>query len=130
MALAEALHHSSGPPTKKVVERRERREGEVREEHIAPRGQTRPPPGMRPAPLVEVAEPQVVEAARAHSAAGVPSLAPAVLGGGAATVWTLPPSPSSAEPLAAGGGGGEYQHTFRMNDGDELTPEFLAHIST
>ena len=82
MALAEALHHSSGLPTKTVVERRERREGEVREEHIAPRGQTRPPPGMRPAPLVEVAEPQVVEAARAHRAAGVPSLAPAVLGGG------------------------------------------------
>ena len=63
MALAEALHHSSGP---KVMERAQyaalrgqkpgtrAKEGEVREEHQALRGQTRLPPGMRPALLVEV----------------------------------------------------------------------------
>ena len=35
VALAEALHHSSGLPTMKVVERREREEEEVREERRA-----------------------------------------------------------------------------------------------
>ena len=35
MALAEALHPSSGLLTKKVVERREGPEGEVRETHYA-----------------------------------------------------------------------------------------------
>ena len=70
MALAEALHHSSGTsPSKRdtrVVEgakydalRGQKTvtragEGEVREEHHALRGQTRLPPGMRPALLVEV----------------------------------------------------------------------------
>ena len=70
MALAEALHHSSGTtPSKRdtrVVEGAKNdalrgqktvtraREGEVREEHQALRGQTRLPPGMRPALLVEV----------------------------------------------------------------------------
>ena len=70
MALAEALHHSSGTtPSKRdsrVVEgakydalRGQKTvtragEGEVREEHQALRGQTRLPPGMRPALLVEV----------------------------------------------------------------------------
>ena len=39
MALAEALHHSSGPTTLKVVERREGPEGEVRETHDGPRAQ-------------------------------------------------------------------------------------------
>ena len=68
MALAEALHHSSGTtPSKRdtrVVEGAKydalrgqkavtrAREGEVREEHLALRGQTRLPPGMRPALLV------------------------------------------------------------------------------
>ena len=70
MALAEALHHSSGTtPSKRdtrVVEgakygalRGQKTvtragEGEVREEHQALRGQTRLPPGTRPALLVEV----------------------------------------------------------------------------
>ena len=57
MALAEALHHSSGLLTKKVVERREGPEGEVRETLCAPRRQKRPLPGTRPAPLPVVAEP-------------------------------------------------------------------------
>ena len=70
MALAEALHHSSGTtPSKRntrVVEGAKYEalrgqktvtragEGEVREEHQALRGQTRLHPGMRPALLVEV----------------------------------------------------------------------------
>ena len=56
MALAEALHRSSGLLTKKVVERREWPEGEVRETHDAQRGQKRPLPGTRPAPLSVGAE--------------------------------------------------------------------------
>ena len=47
-ALAEALHHSSGPSTKKVVERREEQEEVEYEMHIAPRGQNTPPRGTRP----------------------------------------------------------------------------------
>ena len=38
VALAPALHHSSGPSTKKVVERREEQEEEVYETHVALRG--------------------------------------------------------------------------------------------
>ena len=53
MALAEALHHSAGPSTKKVVERREGGEEVEYETHYAPRGQNTPPLGMRPASLAE-----------------------------------------------------------------------------
>ena len=77
MALAEALHHSAGP-REKVVKRREGPEGEVRETHDALRGQKRPLPGTRPAPLLVVAVPGRPEAA-ARVSAGVPSLAPTVL---------------------------------------------------
>ena len=78
MALAEALHHSPGP-REKVVERREGPEGEVRETHDALRGQKRPLPGTRPAPLLVVAVPQGRPEAAARVSAGVPSLALAVL---------------------------------------------------
>ena len=78
MALAEALHHSAGP-REKVVERREGPEGEVRETHDALRGQKRPLPGTRPAPLPVVAVPQGRPEAAAGVSAGVPSLALAVL---------------------------------------------------
>ena len=79
MALAETFHHSSGPSTKKVVERREGPEGEVREKHYAPRRQKRPLPGTRPAPLPVVAEPQGRLEAAARVSAGAPSLAPVPL---------------------------------------------------
>ena len=70
MALAEALHHSSGTTPSlrdtRVVEGAKNdasrgqktvtraREGEVREEHLAQQRQTQLPPGIRPALLVEV----------------------------------------------------------------------------
>ena len=54
MALAEALHHSAGPSTKKVVERSEGgEEVEYETNYAAPRGQNTPPPGMRPASHAE-----------------------------------------------------------------------------
>ena len=68
MALAEALQHSSGL-LKKVVERREGLEGEVREEYFTPRGQTRP----------VVAEPHGRLEAAAGVSAGVPALVPVAL---------------------------------------------------
>ena len=72
LALATALHHSAqqvdGP-------------GEVEEHEMdfGPRAQEAPPPGMRPAPPLEAAEPQLAEAARAYRAAGVSSLEPPCL---------------------------------------------------
>ena len=56
MALAAAAHHSAQPNAALRGQKPGTRakEGEVREEHQAPRGQTRLPPGMRPALLVEV----------------------------------------------------------------------------
>ena len=57
MALAEALRRSSGPSTKKVVERREeQQEGMEVETHTGPRALKTPPPGTRLAPLSEVEE--------------------------------------------------------------------------
>ena len=56
MALAEQLHHSANRVERDAAPRRQTtraREGEVREEHHALRGQTRPLPGMRPAPVQE-----------------------------------------------------------------------------
>ena len=79
IALAEALHHSYGLLTKKVVERREGPEGEVRETHDALRGQKRPLSGTRPAPLPVVAEPHGRPEAAARVSAGVPSLVPVAL---------------------------------------------------
>ena len=65
MALSAALHHSRGvgpelheaprgPKTDRAVEEEE----EVREVNDALEGQKRPPPGVRPAPLPEVARPK------------------------------------------------------------------------
>ena len=80
MALAEALHHSSGPTTKKVVERNEGPEGEVRETHDGLRAQERPLPWTRPAPLsVGGFEPQDRLEAAARVSTGVPSVAPPAL---------------------------------------------------
>ena len=84
MALAEALHHSSGPTTMKVVERREGPVGEVRETHDGLRAQERPLPGTRPAPLSVVAEPQDRLEAAARVSSGVPSVAPPALAAPAA----------------------------------------------
>ena len=78
MALSAALHHSRGvgpelheaprgPKTDRAVEE------EVREVNDALEGQKRPPPGMRPAPLPEVAGPQAAVTV-GYVAAGAPSL--------------------------------------------------------
>ena len=79
MALSAALHHSCGvgpelheaprgPKTDRAVEE------EVRELNDALEGQKRPPPGVRPAPLPEVAGPQVAVTV-GYVAAVAPSLA-------------------------------------------------------
>ena len=78
MALSAALHHSRGvgpelheaprgPKTDRAVEE------EVREVNDALEGQKRPPPGVRPAPLSEVAGPQAAVTV-GYVAAGVPLL--------------------------------------------------------
>ena len=57
MALAEQLHHSANRVERDAALRRQTtraREVEERELHDAPRRQKPPPPGTRPAPLVEV----------------------------------------------------------------------------
>ena len=54
MALAQALHQSSAPSTKKVVERREEHQEAEYETHNAPRGQNTPPPGMLPGVLPDL----------------------------------------------------------------------------
>ena len=68
MELAAALHHSAqrveGP-----------REGEVHEKHDGLRAQKRPLPGTRPAPLAEVAGPQVRAATVGYVTAADPRLA-------------------------------------------------------
>ena len=79
MGFAEALHHSSGSSTKKMVEWREGPEGEVRETHDGLRAQERPLPGTRPAPLSVGAKPQGRLEAAARVSAGVPSVAPPAL---------------------------------------------------
>ena len=80
MALAEALHHSAGPSKKKVV-RRERQEEAGSETYCAPRGPKTLPPGVRPAPLAEVAGPQVMAATGGYVAARAPLLAVSSLRG-------------------------------------------------
>ena len=78
MALSAALHHSRGvgpvlheaprgPKMDRAVEE------EVREVNDALEGQKRPPPGVRPAPLSEVAGPQAAVTV-GYVAAGVPLL--------------------------------------------------------
>ena len=84
MALSAALHHSRGvgpelheaprgPKTDRAVEE------EVREVNDALEGQKRPPPGVRPAPLPEVAGPKGGLVAPACPLGGVPTLVPVVM---------------------------------------------------
>ena len=84
MALSAALHHSRGvgpvlheaprgPKTDRAVEE------EVREVDDALEGQKRPPPGVRPAPLSEVAGPLGRLVAPACPSGGVPALVPVVM---------------------------------------------------
>ena len=77
MALAAAAHHSAQPNAAPRGQKPGTRakEGEVREEHQALRGQTRLPPGMRPALLVEV-QPQ--GHVKRHFAEHMAELAPLV----------------------------------------------------
>ena len=56
-ALTAARHHSAGPREKVVTRREERQEGEVHEENDGLWVETTPLPGVRPAPLSEVAGP-------------------------------------------------------------------------
>ena len=72
----DALHHSA-----QRVE--VPREEEEHAEYVGPRAQKAPPPGMRPAPLTEVAGPQGWPGTPSSPGAGVPSLAPPVLAGSA-----------------------------------------------
>ena len=76
MELATALHH--GAQRVEVP-----REEEEHAYYVGPRAQKAPPPGMRPAPLAEVAGPQVWPGTPSSPGAGVPSLAPPVLAGSA-----------------------------------------------
>ena len=55
---------------------------EAHEQHNAPRGQKTPPPGMRPAPLSKVAEPQGAAVTIDYVAAAVPLGSPLRLQGG------------------------------------------------
>ena len=82
MELAAALHHSAQPAGPVVGGPREE---EVHETNTAPRRQKKPPPGTRPAPLAEAAEPQ----------------------GGAATVGYVAPVPLLVVPTLHGEDGVE-----------------------
>ena len=84
--------HSSGPSTKKVVERREGSEEMKVETHTGARAQKTPSPGTRPAPLSEVAglRERLEAAARVsvvHPTLAMPSLAGA--GGEAVNASTV-----------------------------------------
>ena len=88
MALATAMHHSfkvhteNGAPRSQTTATRAR-EGEVHEQHDGLRAQKRPLPATRPAPLAEVAGPQVRAATVGYvAAAGAPLLVVPSLGGG------------------------------------------------
>ena len=80
-ALAAATHHSaprSGWPEQHIAPRgpttASAMEVEAHEQYYAPRGQGQPPPGVRPAPLSEVAGPQAAVTV-GYVAAVAPSLA-------------------------------------------------------
>ena len=95
MALAEAFHHSAGPSTKKVVERRERQEEVEHETRCALRGPKTPPPGQRPGLLTEPA-PQVRLEAAPRVSVVPPTLAmPSLAGAGGEAVGGLHPRLSS-----------------------------------
>ena len=82
MALAVAVHHSAGPSTKKVMERRERQEEAEHETHKALWGPKTPPSGQRPGLLTEPAPQWRLEAA-ARVSVVVPTLAiPSLAGAG------------------------------------------------
>ena len=86
MALADALHHSSGPSKKKVVERCERQDQVGHETHYAPRGPKTPPPGQRRGLLSEPAPQERLEAA-ARVLVMLPTLAmPSLAGAGGEAV--------------------------------------------
>ena len=73
LALATALHHSA----QRVEVQRDEEEHAV---YVGPRAQMAPPPGTRPAPLVEVAVPQGFwPGAPRQPGSGAPSLSPPVL---------------------------------------------------
>ena len=79
MALAEQLHHSVNRVERDETLRRQttraREEEEVHEKHDGQRAQKRPLPGTRPAPLAEVAGPQVRAGMVGYMLASVPRLA-------------------------------------------------------
>ena len=72
MTLTEALHHSAGPSTKKVVERREKHEEVEFETHAALRGHNPPPPGSRPGVLLDHKPPWVDAVTVGYVAGGAP----------------------------------------------------------
>ena len=74
LALAQALHHSAGPSKTKVVERRERQEGEVQVVYDAPRSQKTPLPGVRPGVPLDLGPPGDEAVAVGYAAASVPLL--------------------------------------------------------
>ena len=77
-ALTGARHHSTGPREEVVTRREKRQEGEVHEENDGLRAQTTPLPGVRPAPLSEVARPEAAVTV-GYVAAGPPSLVVALV---------------------------------------------------
>ena len=101
-ALAEALHHSAGP-RKKVVERRDRQEGEVHEVYDGLRAQMTPLSGTRPAPLPVAAGSQGLwPGAPRQPGSVVPSVVPPALAAPAAeTVDAAALSFLLAQTLAA-----------------------------
>ena len=99
MALATVMHHSfkvhieNGTPRSQTTATRAR-EGEVHEQHDGLRAQKRPLTGTRPAPLAEVAGPQVRAATVGYvAAAGLSLWCRRWL---VATALTAPPSGSSS----------------------------------
>ena len=107
-ALTAARHHSAGSWEKVVTRREERQEGEVHEEYDGLRAQTTPLPGVRPAPLSEVAGPQAAVTV-GYVAAGPSSLVVALLA--VHDMWTRPrcssPPPTVIPGTRVGGGKGE-----------------------
>ena len=80
-ALATAHHHICDRKGKTKVVECEGREEAGSETYDAPRGSKTLPPGMRPAPPSEVAEPQVVAATVGYVVVGAPLLAVSSLRG-------------------------------------------------
>ena len=89
MALAAKRHHSAQKVIEQHVVPQDQQmasavEVEAHEQNNAPRGQTQPPLGARPAPLSQVAGPQWSDRTVRHSTGdGLPTLAPSSLAGSA-----------------------------------------------